>query len=57
MEQNKTLTFSQIRANKIIAMAKDFRENENLSYGDANKKATLIDSYTCLLYTSPSPRD
>ena len=44
--EKKTLTFSQIRANKIIAMAKDFRKNENLSYGDANKKATLIDSYT-----------
>jgi hypothetical protein len=44
--QKKTLTFSQIRANSIIAMAKDFRKNENLSYGDANKKATLIDSYT-----------
>ena len=44
--EKKTLTFSQIRANKIIAMSKDFRENENLSYGDANKKATLIDSYT-----------
>ena len=44
--EKKTLTLSQIRANKIIAMAKDFRKNENLSYGDANKKATLIDSYT-----------
>ena len=44
--EKKTLTFSQIRANSIIAMAKDFRKNENLSYGDANKKATLIDSYT-----------
>ena len=44
--EKKTLTFSQIRVNKIIAMAKDFRKNENLSYGDANKKATLIDSYT-----------
>ena len=44
--EKKTLTFSQIRANGIIAMAKDFRKNENLSYGDANKKATLIDSYT-----------
>jgi hypothetical protein len=44
--EKKTLTFSQIRANSIMVMAKDFRKNENLSYGDANKKATLIDSYT-----------
>ena len=44
--EKKTLTFSQIRTNKIIAMAKDLRKNENLSYEDANKKATLIDSYT-----------
>ena len=45
-EKKKTLSIATIRANKIMAMSKDFRKNENLSYGDANKKATLIDSYT-----------
>ena len=45
MAEKKTLSFNQIRTNKIMAIAKDFREYENLSYGDASKKADIIDSY------------
>ena len=41
----KKLSFNQIRINKVIAIAKDFRENDNLSYGEASKKADIIDSY------------
>ena len=44
-EKKKTLSIATIRANKIMAMSKDFRKYENLSYEDASKKATLIDSY------------
>ena len=44
-EKKKTLSFNEIRTNKIMAIAKDFRKNENLSYGDASKKADIIDSY------------
>ena len=45
-EKKKTLSFNQIRTNSIMAMRKDFIENENLSDSEAYKKAVIIESYT-----------
>ena len=44
-KKKKALTFNELRVDQLMAMAKDFRENENLSYKDAHKKANIIDSY------------
>ena len=40
---------------KVIAQAGDYFKSANLSFVTA--EVSDIKSYTCLLYTSPSPRD
>jgi len=45
-EKKKTLSFNQIRTNKIMALRKDFIKYENLSESEAYKKAVIIESYT-----------